>query len=152
MALSMQTALGRIRDRIALVSGIEAVYSEGDSDHTQIPDALTELPCVLVLSGPITEYILRYGQHRITYEVRVLVLAEPGGRIGQAMAELIPIVNAIVEEFVGNVTLGGNVTYCVFQRSSGIDLRDWGEVEYYAHEIILEVSEAASATPAGGSP
>lgn len=150
MALSQTTVLTSIRSLIASTSGIQRAYSAGNADEHALPDALNEFPAVIVIPGPTIEYLLRSGQHRHTYEVKVLVFARQGGSLGQTAVQAAPLVDAIIEQFTGNV--GGSwANSCVYRRSTGLASLEYAEIDYLGWELTLEVSEQASATTAKGA-
>lgn len=153
MALSMLTTIAQVRDLLDEVTGIERIFAPSENDGNKIPDALGEFPSVVVLPGPDTGsgYILSAGQHRHTYEVKVLVFCRQGGDLGESAYQALPLVDAIIEKFVGNVTLGGRANSCIFRRQSGFSTLEYAGIDYLGWEITLEVSEQASATPAAGA-
>ena len=151
MALSMSTTIAQIRDLVAEVTGLLAVYAPSETDGNRIPLALNTLPCALVIPGPMLAYILSPGQHRHTYEVKVQVFEAPGGDTGEAANTILPMIDAFIEKFAVNVILGTRANSCIFVRHGGYVGLEYGGMTYLGIEMILEVSEQASATPAPGS-
>lgn len=150
MALSQATVLAQIRDLVAAVTGMVRVYAAGETDENAIPAALNELPCAMVIPGPTVQYILMMGQHRHTYDVKIQVF-EGGGDIGSRVNTVLPFVDAIIEKFAVNVTLGNRANSCLFKANGGLVGLEYGVVTYTGYEITLEVSEQATAAPATGS-
>lgn len=153
MALSMTTTVRQIRELIADVEGITRVGAASEDDANALPSSIPpgDFPAVLVFPGPDIAYILSSGQHRHTYEVNVHVLCDARGDLGETAAQAMPLVDAIIEKFVGNVTLGNRANSCLYKRQTGLITLTFAGVEYPGWEIVLEVSEQASATPAVGS-
>lgn len=151
MALSQYTALARIRDLIDEVADFERVYAATSDDAHALPGALNDFPSVVVVPGPTVEYILTQPQHRHTYEVKVLVFCNQAGDLGQSAAQAMALVVGIIEKFVGNVTLGGRVNSCRFERDSGMVTLEYAGIDYLGFEITLEVSEQSAANAAVGS-
>lgn len=150
MALSQSTVIAQIRDLVATVSGINRVYAASETDENTIPPALNEFPCAMIMPGPTTTYLLQGGGHRHTYDVRIQVF-EGGGDIGSRVATVLPFVDALIEKFAVNVSLGARANSCIFARSSGLSGLDYGGKTYTGYEVTLSVSEQALATPAPGS-
>ncbi len=152
MALSTITALAQIRDLIAEITGIQRVYSPSETDANAIPPSLTEFPCVIVNKGPDQEYILTVGQHRHTYLVTIQIF-ESGPDLGARSASVLPYLDALLEKFVGNVTLGGRVNHCIrlSNGDGGLVGLDYGGTLYTGYQITFQISEQAAATPAAGS-
>lgn len=154
MALSMTTAIGRVRELVAGVSGVVIAYAEGETGNYRLPEALNSFPCALVLKGETQSYVLTQGGHRHTYEVRILVL-DGRAQLGDRAATVLTILDALFPLFVGNVALGERVNSCVIQRCTGLDGFAWAgagaDVVYTGHELVLLVSEQASASPAVGA-
>ncbi len=157
MALSMTNVVAQIRDLVAGVTGLQAVYAPSETDGNRLPLALNDLPCAMVLPGPSLEYLLSAGQHRHTYEVKIQIFESPGGDVGEATNAILPMVDRVIEKFAGNVALAdsdgsnGRANSCVFARHSGFVGLEFGDLPYVGYEVTLVVSEQASATPAPGS-
>lgn len=151
MALSQSTTIAQVRDLVAEITAIKRIYAPSENDDNRLPAALNEFPAVLVLPGPTLEYVLSAGQHRHTYEVKVSVFCNQGGDLGESAYQALPLVDAIIEKFTGNVTLGGRVNSNLFGKSSGFAALEYNGLEYIGWEITLRVSEQAAATPAVGS-
>jgi hypothetical protein len=157
MALSLTTTIGQIRDLVEAVTGLAAVYAPSETDGNRVPAAFNDLPCALVLPGPSLAYILSSGQHRHTYEVKVQIFEAPGGDTGEAANTILPMIDALIEKFAVNVGLanagGANprANSCIFSRHSGYVGMEYGGITYLGFEVILDVSEQASATPALGT-
>lgn len=152
MALSMTTAIGRVRELVAGVSGVMIAYAEGETGAYRLPEALNAFPCAIVMKGETQGYILTQGGHRHTYEIRIIVL-DGRAQLGDRAANVLAILDALFPLFVGNVALGARVNSCVIARSSGLDGFAWGaaDVIYTGHELVLLISEQGSASPAVGS-
>lgn len=152
MALSMDTAIARIRDLVAEVTGIADVYAASESDANSIPDAIQSFPCALIFPGPDSGdgYVMNNGWHEHTYLVMIQIL-ESGADVGARAKSVLPFVHRVVEKMASNVTLGGRVAYCVFERQSGFLELDYAGETYLGYEIMLEVMESAAVTPAVGS-
>lgn len=152
MALSQAAVVAKIRDLAATVSGITAAYSAADSDDTRLPAAVTQLDgsVALVMPGVTIAYTLTNGQHRHTYEVRVQVI-EAGADEGILAQRLSVMPDRMLEVMLQNVALGGLCNSMAFRRHQGLQSFDFGGVPYTGYELIFEVSEQASATPAYGS-
>ena len=151
MAISQATAIGRIRDLLDEISALERVFAPSENEADKLPDVLNEFPCVVVLQGTTLDYILTTGGHRHTYEVRLVYYLRQGSDTGESAYQGVTIPDAIIEKFVGNVTLGGRVNSCVVARQSGTSNLEYNEIDYIGGEIALRLSEQASATPAIGS-
>jgi len=157
MTLSMQTVIAQIRDKVAEVSGFQRVYAPSETDGNRIPPAFNELPCALVLPGENIDYILSAGGHRHTYQVLVQVFEAPGGDLGEAAYGILPMVDALIEKFAGNIALadagGANprANSCVFASHSAFSGMEYGGQQFMGMSITLRVSEQATATPALGS-
>jgi len=150
VALSQSTVLAQIRDLVATVTGMERVYGQAETDANRLPFGGLECPCALVMAGPTQSYILTQPHHRHTYHVRVLVL-EDGGDYGDRVATMLPMVDRLIELFTSNVTLGGRANYGLFRSASGLVGIEWAGVDYTGYEVLLEISETATASAAGGS-
>lgn len=152
MALRQAAVVGKIRDLLATVTGIDAAFSAADADDTRLPQAMnmSSSTVALVVPGATLVYILSNGAHRHTYEVKVQVMqsgAEPGTRA--SVVSVMP--DRVLEKIVSNVALGGLCNSCVFRGSSGLVGIEYGGETFTGYEITLEVSEQAAATPAFGS-
>ncbi len=150
MALDQAAVIKRFRVLAASVTGVVAAYSAADVDEYRLPEALADLPAVLVMPGPTIAYILVSGAHRHTYEVLVQVMdgrAEPGENAG--VVSVMP--DRFLEKFLLNVGLGGLCNSCVFKRSEGLKGIAYGGVIHSGYELVFECSEQASAAPAIGS-
>lgn len=150
MSLNQAAVVAKIRDLAATVSGINAAYSAADSDDTRIPAGVSATPSALVFPGPTIAYVLTNGQHRHTYEVHLQVL-ENGGDAGVRDAVVSVFPDRVLEVILANVALGGLCNSCVFRRSGGLQVFEYGGFDYTGYELVFEVSEQASATPAYGS-
>lgn len=151
MTLSMTAAVNAIATLVRDTDGIAAAYSAGEMNQNAIPQALNgPFPCALVFPGQDTSpYILVQGQHRHTYEVTVQVFMS-NQDMGSRMVALAPLTDALLEQFIGHVQLGGAVNSCLYRRQSGLVRLEYGGNEYTGVEITLEVSEQATALPASG--
>lgn len=153
MTLSMATVVSHIRDLIAEITEFQRVYAASETGDNGIPMALRQFPCAVVFPGPDVGngYILSGGQHRHTYEVKVHIY-EAGALTAERAAAVLPMVDLVIEKFSGNVTLGNRANSCIYRRQSGLAVLDsFGGGEYTGYEVVLEVSEQATATPAGGN-
>lgn len=151
MALSMSTVIRQVRALLDEMSLVTRVYAPSENNENALPATLNEFPvAVLVLPGQDLEYILGPGQHRHTYEVDVLVFCRQGGELGESAYTALPLVDAILEKFAVNVTLGNRSNSCVFARQSGFSTLEYNGIDYLGWEIVLRVSEQADATPAIG--
>jgi hypothetical protein len=153
MAFSQVTALAQVRTLVAQITALPNVYSVSETGDNKLPEKLDRLPAVLILDGPIHRYLLQGGGHRCDYEVRIQIFVGDGD-LGDRAASVSPLVFAIIDKFVGNVSLGGRVNSFIFERTTG--LQNWeyppgGGVFYTGNEVIFQCSEAASATPAPGA-
>jgi hypothetical protein len=144
----MQTQIGRIRDLIAEIPGINEVYAASDVGEDAIPDSLQNFPAVIIYPGPDTGdgYVLNNSWQEHTYEVAVQIFESGGERA----SSVLPYVDAIIEKFRQNVTLGARATYCVFSRQSGFATLAYGGMDYLGYEITLEVNEQGATTPETG--
>lgn len=150
MALDQVNVLSNIRALTAAVSGFERVYSASEDDENALPGAVSEPPSALIIPGETIEYILSGGQHRHTYNVKILVLCNAAGDTGQTAKQAMPLVNALIEKFAVNV--GGSwANSCVFSACSGFATIEYAAIEYLGWEITLRVSEQAAVTPAKGA-
>lgn len=150
MSIDQAAVVAKVRDLCATVNGINAAYSAADNDDTRIPAGLAATPAALVFPGPTVAYTLVQGQHRHTYEVTVQVL-ESGGDAGIRDAVVSVFPDRVLEVVLANVALGGLCNSFVFKRSGGLQVFDYGGYDYTGYELVFEVSEQASATPAYGS-
>lgn len=150
MALSTATVIGQIRTLVATVSGIKRVFAASETGDNAIPVAINELPAALIFPGATVVYHLESGGHRHTYDVKVQVV-ESGPDIGQRAATVLPFVDAIIELFAINVSLGARANSCVFKVSSGLTGLEYGGIFYTGYDITLEVSEQENVTPAPGA-
>lgn len=153
MALSMTTTIEQIRALVATVTGITRTGSSAAYGATGLPDAIPhgDFPAAMVYPGGTLKYILDSGGHRHTYEVLVHVMCNAGKNLDETAAQASPLVDAIIEKFAVNVTLGGRANSCIFVRQSGLMTLTYAGQDYPGWEITLEVSEQAPATPATGS-
>ncbi len=152
MAFSMKSTVAAIRAAISEVTAIQAVYSAAENDEHKVPDAINEFPSVVVIPGPEAgPYIMGQGGHRRTYDVRVLVFCRAGSDTGESIYQGIDIVDLVIAKFADNVTLGGLVNVCKFERQSGYVVLEWGGQEVEGIEITLRVSEQAVVHPQTGS-
>lgn len=149
--MSQVAVLERMRTLIASVDGIRAAYSAGSAAEKRMPPALKMLPCAIVYPGATREYILSDGQKRHTYEAVVQVFAQ-GGDPGAAAFDATPMPDAIIEVFEGNVALGGLCNSCLFLRTEGLQVLQYGGTDYVGYQLYFEVSEQAAASPAIGDP
>lgn len=151
MALSMATTIAQIRDLVATVTGMNHVYAASEDDDNGLPDVLGEFPCALIFPGGDTEpYVINNGTHEHTYAVMIQVLQD-GSEPGAKAKNVLPFVDRIIETFSVNVTLGGRATYCLFERQSGFVELEYGGETFLGYEVVLEVKEVATASPAVGS-
>jgi hypothetical protein len=151
MAIDQATVLRAIVAVVADVAGIERVYGEAEEGDDALPLGAIETPAVLVMTGRDVDYLLRQGQHRHTYAVRLLVLAG-GADLGETAANVLPVRNRIIAAFAEQVTLAATVTYCAYRPApAGIVTIEWSGVEYVGHELELHISEQANITPTTGS-
>jgi hypothetical protein len=150
MALSQAAVLSKIRLLTEGVTGLARCYGQAETDGNRIPVVLPECPAAIIMAGQTLEYVLQPGGQRHTYEVRVL-LFDDGSDIGERGASASVFADSLIAMFEDNVTLGGIANPCVFKRCDGFGTLEWGERTYLGTEIILEVSEQATASPAAGS-
>ena len=151
--LDAPAVMDRLRARLATVQGLARVYSQSASEpDNALPVALSETPCATISQGQVLTYTLTQPRHAITYEVLVH-LYEAGGFLGQRAAVVLPLPEAVLGVLLGNVTLGGLVTYVVFKRHSGLTGLTYGGNEYTGYELVLEVQQQAaiSAAPGGAT-
>lgn len=151
MAISQSTAIGQMRDLLDEISTIERIYAPSENDGNKLPDVINEFPTVTIMPGSTLDYILTTGGHRHTYEVRVIIYCRQGSDTGESAYQAMPLVDSIIEKFVGNVTLGGRVNSCVVARQSGFVNLEYNDIDYIGWEVTLRVSEQASAAPAVGA-
>lgn len=151
MALSQVTVLAQIRALCESATGVKRAFGAGNNDEDAIPAAIFEAPAMVVLPGPTIEYILTTGGQRHTYEVKVLVFCREGSDLGQSAYSALPLVDAIISTFVGNVTLGNRANSAHFDRSSGFATLEYSGQEYLGYEVTLRVSEQGTASPSIGS-
>ena len=144
-------ALNRIREIIALETGIERVYSQSSDDENALPDALSEWPTVLVMVGPTLEHIVTQPAERLTYEVKVQLYGRRMGDQGGAAAQILPLNVAIRRAFISNVTLGGRVNSCRIDRDTGLVVLQYAGIDYAGIEFTFVVSEHATADAEPGS-
>lgn len=151
MAISMTAAINAIADLVRTVDGVEACYSAGEIGAEGMPQALVgPFPCALVYPGADTLYVLTAPHHRHSYEVIVQVYAA-GPDMGVAAYSALPIVDAVIEKMLQNVTLNGVVNSCVYQRQSGLSRLEYAGADYTGYELVFDVSEEAAITVAAGS-
>ena len=157
MGLSMSTAIAQIRDLVAEVTGLTAVYAPSETDGNRLPVALNDLPCAIVLPGPTRQYILSAGQHRHTYAVIINIYEALGADIGDASNVILPMGDGMIEKFAVNVGLADadgsdpRANSCLFESSSGFQELEYSGIPYIGYVITLRVSEQASAAPVLGS-
>jgi len=153
--MSMTSTISRIREIVAGVTGLEAVYAPSETDARRVPAALNELPCALVIPGD-GEAMLSSGQRRHTYEVRVMIYQAASGDIGSAASLVLPMVDRLIDAFVGNVLLadagGANprANSCTLASHTGLINLEYSGSDYMGYIVTLRVSEQAAATPAPG--
>ena len=75
-----------------------------------------------------------------------------GGDPGAAAFDATPMPDAIIEVFEGNVALGGLCNSCLFLRTEGLQVLQYGGTDYVGYQLYFEVSEQAAASPAIGDP
>lgn len=156
MALSRMAVVSKIRALVAELAESAVVYAASERDEWRLPWSFVDFGdpgqvVVAVWPGATfgDGYILASGRQRHTYEVSVVVFAA-GADYGDRMADAMVLVDRVIEKFASHVALGGTANSCLFSRTSGLITRPYGGEEYAAEEIILRVSEEASATPAYG--
>lgn len=150
MAIDQGAVLRKMRALANTVNGIDAAYSSADADDNRIPEALGGGVYALILPGSTVAYVLTSGQHRHTYDVRVQVLTG-GGDPGIAAYRGTVMPDRLLEVMLLNVALGGLCNSLVFKSSQGLQAFEYGGYPYSGYELVFEVSEQASATPAVGS-
>ena len=152
MGIDQVAVLEQFRALAATVEGVVVAYAPTQASEGEggVPGAPRDFPCAIVLPGQSSEYILHPGQHRHTYEVRVLLLME-GVDDAQNAWLIAPMPDRVIEVFVGNVTLGGRANSVLFERSTGLATVEWAGISYLGYEFTFRVSEQASANPAAGS-
>lgn len=147
MPLSLTTVIARMRELVAQVEGLEAVYAPTGLDAQGVPDALHEFPCAVLRLGRTVEYNTAAGgaAHEHVYEVIVDLFSAAAASEDRAYVTL-PMIDRILELMTGNVGLGGRVRWCLFKGQSGDGTLVYGGQEYLGYELTFEVSESASVT------
>lgn len=157
MALDMAGVVSAIRDEVAEVTGIAAVYAASEHGESGMVAAVNAFPAVLVFPGPTRFYRLTQPRVSHEYEVRLQVL-QAGGDVASRAATVLPLCDAIATKFAANVLLGAaspapssTVVRCLFERQSGLIAIEFGDVQFVGYEITLLVEEQAAANAAGGT-
>ncbi|MBM3940437.1 MAG: hypothetical protein FJ318_06040 [SAR202 cluster bacterium] len=155
----MNTALvlSTLADRLREVAGIRAAYSQGDDGANGLPDGLTVLPCVVVswAGGLSYEQHGGGGMHRYTFLAAVqLFVGDPVLRL--AGKRTLTLFDAIVTKMVGEVTLGGDVTYArILPSEGGFRIIPYGGADdgplYWGTTVSIELSVAETVTYAAGT-
>lgn len=148
--MDMRDNLKRVRELMAEVTGIEQTYGAGDNDAHALPAAINAPPAVLVFPRQLIEYI-QYpgGGHRHTYQAIAQILV---GGVGEdnAAYRSVPYLDAVLEKFAINVTLGGRANWIRLVLPTTWGTLEYGGLSYIGWELTFEISEQSNIAFAGG--
>lgn len=147
MPLSRVTVCNAMRDLMASVTGLEAVYSFAHDDEYRVPEGFSDFPMAIVIPGSTRSVKLGQGQHRHSYEMRVQILTGEAD-FGERMARVFAFEDLIINHFTNKIALGGTVNSCLFESTSGAASFDWGDESFPGIELTFSVSEDVPASPA----
>ena len=158
MAFDMAAVVRAIGDVVASETTVTAVYTAAEHGEGGMVGAVNAFPAVLVFPGPTRLYRLTQPRASHTYEVRLQVL-QAGGDTASRAATVLPVCDALIAKFAGNVTLGAanpapssTVVKCLFERQSGLIDIEFGDIRFLGYEITLLVEEqTAVSAVTGGS-